>query len=97
MRKIENVIIVLVAVLVAGFVWTAVSDPLDLKSDKDGAKKVLHQKGYTDIQWLKYSPMSCTRGEWYTNHFKATLGNETIEGFVCQTITGSAIIRTKYD
>ena len=52
-------------------------------TDKDNAKRVLERDGYQNINIIGYSFLSCGRDDFYSTGFKATKGDNFVEGTVC--------------
>ena len=54
-------------------------------TNKDGAQRVLHQQGYTDIQIKGYAVWGCSEDGSVKTAFKATSPNgNRVEGVVCE-------------
>ena len=83
-----------ILVILGGLIYISISgDTFDLKTDKVGADKLLTKTGYSDIEWLPYTPFYCLKGDWYSTHFIAKKNDNMIEGVVCKTVFGSSHIR----
>lgn len=51
--------------------------------DDDTARRVLDLEGYTDIELLGWSPLSCSNSETRSGGFRATRDGRSVEGVVC--------------
>jgi hypothetical protein len=63
-------------------------------SDEEGAKRVLDNEGYTNVQMTGTNSFSCGGGDLYRTGFKATnLNKKSVEGTVCSGIFKGNTIR----
>lgn len=63
--------------------------------DQETASRVLSDEGYTDVELLGWSPLSCSDSEKRSEGFRATRSGHTVEGVVCCTgyIFGDCTVR----
>lgn len=54
-------------------------------SDQEGARQIVEQSNYTDIQYKGHKVFGCGKGDWYRDEFKAKAANgQEVDLLVCQ-------------
>lgn len=70
---------------------------LTFGKDKEGARKILEDNNYTNIQTTGYSFFGCNKEDFFKTGFKATTPNgKSVEGTVCKGLFSGSYIRLDY-